>query len=256
MRASRTHGPEEETSMAIKIEKKIAKYQVVTPEQAEAQAAEAQQKAERKAEARAKKDSAKVIQMHESIERPEMLIGSTYKVKTPVSDHAMYITINDIILNQGTDHEQRRPFEIFINSKNLDHFQWIVALTRIISAVFRKGGDIAFLVEELKAVFDPRGGYWKPGGKFMPSLIAEIGAVIEDHMKKIGMIVEQGLDEHQQALVAQKRAEFEAQNKQKDAFTQSDYPAGATLCAKCNTAAVIMMDGCMTCLSCGDSKCG
>jgi aspartate aminotransferase len=88
-----------------------------------------------------------------------MLIGSTYKIKTPVSDHAMYVTINDIVLNEGTEHEQRRPFEVFINSKNLDHYQWIVALTRIISAVFRKGGDVAFLVEELKAVFDPRGGY-------------------------------------------------------------------------------------------------
>ena len=121
--------------------------------------------------------------MHEKLERPEMLIGSTYKIKTPVSDHAMYVTINDIVLNEGTEHEQRRPFEIFINSKNLDHFQWIVALTRIISAVFRKGGDVTFLVEELKAVFDPRGGYWQPGGKFMPSIIAELGHVIEKHLQ-------------------------------------------------------------------------
>ena len=102
--------------------------------------------------------------MTEELQRPEMLIGSTYKIKTPVSDHAMYVTINDIVLNEGTEHEQRRPFEVFINSKNLDHYQWIVALTRIISAVFRKGGDVTFLVEELKAVFDPRGGYWQPGG--------------------------------------------------------------------------------------------
>ena len=131
-----------------------------------------------------------------------MLIGSTYKVKTPVSDHAMYITINDIVLNEGTPYEQRRPFEIFINSKNLDHFQWIVALTRIISAVFRKGGDVAFLVEELKAVFDPRGGYWKPGGKFMPSLIAEIGDVIEKHLISIGLMHKEGLDEHQKKLIA------------------------------------------------------
>src|SRR5581483_9147665 len=108
--------------------------------------------------------------MSEALERPEMLVGSTYKIKTPVSDHAMYVTINDIVLNEGSELEQRRPFEIFINSKNLDHFQWIVALTRILSAVFRKGGDLIFLVEELKAVFDPRGGYWKPGGKFMPSI--------------------------------------------------------------------------------------
>lgn len=238
--------------MAIKIEKKISGYSVVKPED---KAAEKAAKAE-KADKLRKEAVGNVIHMHEKLERPEMLIGSTYKVKTPVSDHAMYITINDLVLNEGTDHEQRRPFEIFINSKNLDHFQWIVALTRIISAVFRKGGDVTFLVEELKAVFDPRGGYWKPGGKFMPSLIAEIGAVIEDHMKKIGMLKEEGLDEHQQKLVDEKRAQYEAANKQKDAFTQSDYPAGATLCAKCNTAAVVMMDGCMTCLSCGDSKCG
>ena len=122
--------------------------------------------------------------MHEKLERPEMLIGSTYKVKTPVSDHAMYVTINDIVLNEGTPHEQRRPFEIFINSKNLDHFQWIVALTRIMSAVFRKGGDVTFLVDELKAVFDPRGGYWQPGGKFMPSIIAELGYIVEKHLQR------------------------------------------------------------------------
>ena len=126
--------------------------------------------------------------MHEKLERPEMLIGSTYKIKTPVSDHAMYVTINDIVLNEGTQHEQRRPFEIFINSKNLDHFQWIVALTRIISAVFRKGGDVTFLVDELKAVFDPRGGYWQPGGKFMPSIIAELGYVVEKHLQTIGLL--------------------------------------------------------------------
>ena len=125
------------------------------------------------------REEQKVIQLHEKLERPEVLIGSTYKVKTPVSDHAMYVTINDIVLNEGTKHEQRRPFEIFINSKNLDHYQWIVALTRIMSAVFRKGGDVTFLVDELKAVFDPRGGYWQPGGKFMPTIIAELGHVIE-----------------------------------------------------------------------------
>ena len=98
--------------------------------------------------------SSNVIQMHEKLERPEMLIGSTYKIKTPLSEHALYVTINDIVLNPETPYEKRRPFEIFINSKNMDHFQWIVALTRIISAVFRKGGDATFLVEELRSVFD------------------------------------------------------------------------------------------------------
>jgi hypothetical protein len=248
--------------MAIKINKKIVKYAVQKPEDVEAAKAAAEAATAQKLKLAAsteEKQLAKVIQMHERLERPDMLIGSTYKVKTPVSDHAMYITINDIILNQGTPYEQRRPFEIFINSKNLDHFQWIVALTRIISAVFRKGGDVTFLVEELKAVFDPKGGYWKPGGKFMPSLIAEIGHTIEHHLKTIGLIKETELDDHQKKLIAKKREEFEAAAAQKDAFAEdpsSKYPPGAQLCAKCSTAAVIMMDGCMTCLNCGDSKCG
>jgi hypothetical protein len=194
--------------------------------------------------------------MHEKLERPEMLIGSTYKVKTPISQHAMYVTINDIVLNEGTEYEKRRPFEVFINTKNLDHYQWIVALTRIISAVFRKGGDVTFLVDELKAVFDPRGGYWKPGGTFMPSIIAELGYIVEKHLILIGLLVEPELDDGQKKLIAQKRAEFEASQKQQDAFSKSEYPEGAQLCLKCSTAAVVMLDGCMTCLSCGDSKCG
>ncbi|MEO0997961.1 MAG: NrdJb, partial [Pseudomonadota bacterium] len=202
------------------------------------------------------KESAKVIRMHEKLERPEVLIGSTYKVKTPVSDHAMYVTINDIILNEGTEHEQRRPFEIFVNSKNLDHYQWIVALTRIISAVFRKGGDVTFLVDELKAVFDPRGGYWQPGGKFMPSIIAELGHIVEKHLQMIGLLKPAGPDEHQRKLIEEKRAEYVASQAQTDAFAENQYPEGAQLCAKCNQVALIMMDGCMTCLSCGDSKCG
>ncbi len=194
---------------------------------------------------------AEVVQMHEKLQRPEMLVGSTYKVKTPLSEHALYITINDIILNQGTEHEQRRPFEIFINSKNMDHFQWVVALTRVISAVFRKGGDATFLVEELKGVFDPKGGYFKRGGRFMPSLVAEIGESIESHMKMIGLIPQDKLDEHQKAFIAQKRAELAGI----ESAAGSDFPASAQLCGKCNTKALVFSDGCMTCLSCGDSKC-
>ncbi|MFK8052976.1 MAG: NrdJb [Woeseiaceae bacterium] len=234
--------------MLMKIDKKIVGYTVKKPESEEAAKAAAPAKFD-------EKDN--VIRMHEKLERPEMLIGSTYKVKTPVSDHAMYVTINDILLNEGTPHEQRRPFEIFINSKNLDHYQWIVALTRIISAVFRKGGDVTFLVDELKAVFDPRGGYWQPGGKFMPSIIAELGYIVEKHLQMIGLLKNQILDEHQQKLVDEKRAEYEQANAQQDAFAQDGgYPEGAQLCAKCSTAAVVMMDGCMTCLACGESKCG
>jgi hypothetical protein len=234
----------------VNIGKKIVKYQVRKKDEVVAQ-----DKGPVRAEAKARKDG-KVVWMHEKLERPDVLIGSTYKIKTPVSDHAMYVTINDIMLNEGTEHEHRRPFEIFINTKNLDHFQWIVALTRIISAVFRKGGDVAFLTEELKAVFDPRGGYWQPGGKFMPSIVAELGFVIERHLQTIGLMPAAEMDEARRALIEAKRKEWADRDRQSDAFAEDKYPEGAQLCAKCSTAAVVMMDGCMTCLSCGDSKCG
>ena len=229
----------------IKVDEKIVGYGVVKDDPGPAQTDAPQ----------AQSDNPKVIRMHEKLKRPEMLVGSTYKVKTPVSDHAMYVTINDIILNENTEYEKRRPFEIFINSKNLDHYQWIVALTRIMSAVFRKGGDVAFLVDELKAVFDPRGGYWQPGGKFMPSIIAELGHIVERHLTQIGLIGPAEPSEEQQRELARKRADFEARAGQQDAFAESAFPAGAQLCSKCNTAASVMLDGCLTCLNCGYSKC-
>ena len=242
--------------MTIKINKHIAGYEVVKPEEElAAMTLAAKEKEER--------NSAKVIRMTEKIMRPEgmeSLEGSTYKIKTPLDDHAMYVTINDIILNQGTVHEQRRPFEIFINSKNMDHFQWIVALTRLMSAVFRKGGDVTFLAEELQAVFDPKGGYFKPGGRFMPSIIAEIGDVIAHHMQKIGLMKKEELSEQQQLILDQKRAEVESALGKKPAVSspgeEAGYPASATLCNKCHTKAVVVMDNCATCLSCGYSKCG
>ncbi|MGB5487662.1 MAG: NrdJb [Lysobacterales bacterium] len=241
--------------MTIKINKHIAGYEVVKPEEELAAIARA-------ADEKEARSSAKVIRMTEKIMRPEgmeSLEGSTYKIKTPLDDHAMYVTINDIILNQGTVHEQRRPFEIFINSKNMDHFQWIVALTRLMSAVFRKGGDVTFLAEELQAVFDPKGGYFKPGGRFMPSIIAEIGDVIAHHMQKIGLMEKEELSEQQMLILNQKRAEAEnAQIKIADNLSgeETGYPASATLCNKCHTKAVVVMDNCATCLSCGYSKCG
>ena len=241
--------------MTIKITKNIAGYEVVKPEEELA----AQKIAAEEREARS---SAKVIRMTEKVMRPEgmeSLEGSTYKIKTPLDDHAMYVTINDIVLNSGTEHEQRRPFEIFINSKNMDHFQWIVALTRLMSAVFRKGGDVTFLAEELQAVFDPKGGYFKPGGRFMPSIIAEIGDVIAHHMQKIGLMEKEELSEQQKLILDQKRAEVESSQKKTVADSAGEdagYPASATLCNKCQTKAVVVMDNCATCLSCGYSKCG
>ena len=234
--------------MAIKIDKKITAYKLVTDE--DKKAAEAAQTLD-------SQQQSNVVQMGEALSRPDMLIGNTYKIKTPVTEHALYITINDVIMNEGTPHEHRRPFEIFINSKNMEHFQWIVALTRVMSAVFRKGGDVTFLVEELKSVFEPSGGYFKKGGKFVPSLVAEIGEVVEKHLQEIGMLKKPGLDEHQQKLVEEKKAEYlEKHATSGDGVNDEGYPKGAQLCKKCNTKASILMDGCMTCLNCGDSKCG
>ena len=222
-----------------KINKKIVSYKVVSKE-----TAEVVQPAEEKPS---------LESMNENLARPEVLLGSTYKIKTPQSEHALYITINDIILNQGTAHEERRPYEIFINSKNMEHFQWVLALTRLISAVFRKGGDATFLVEEMKAVFDPHGGYFKKGGVFMPSLVAEIGHAIESHMKHIGMIKSEKMTDHQKQFLDEKRAEFEAQHGESEG---QSFPEKAVLCNKCSTKAMVLMDGCMTCLNCGESKCG
>lgn len=248
--------------MAIKIEKKITGYNVIKPDNkiTEDKAKEAQVSSSEKAPA-----PSDFIRMHEKIERPEMLVGSTYKIKAPVLEHALYVTINDIILNEGTAHEERRPFEIFINSKSMDQFQWIVALTRIMSAVFRKGGDVAFIVEEMKAVFDPHGGYFKSGGRFMPSLVAEIGSVVEQHLKYIGLIEGPQLTEEQKQLIAEKRVAFENANQDKPIQKKNDessnseglsFPAGAKMCPKCSTQALVVLDGCQTCLNCGDSKCG
>lgn len=227
--------------MTVKIEKKIVGYQVKKNQTPEPTAA-------------AEPTTHAPVEMNETIERPDFLLGTTYKIKPPVSEHAMYITINDIILNEETDHEVRRPYEVFINSKSMEHFQWVIALTRVISSVFRKGGDVTFLVEELRSVFDPKGGYFKKGGKFMPSLVAEIGDAIESHLKMIGLLESDELDEHQKALIEKKRKEFEERTQQK--VEDTGFPEGAQLCAKCQTKAMINMDGCLTCLNCGESKCG
>ena len=244
--------------MAIKIKTKISGYEVLTESKDEKQTE--LKKDELFLPAEPNQVPANVVQMHEKVERPEILVGSTYKIKTPLSDHALYVTINDIVLNPETPYEKRRPFEIFINSKNMDHFQWIVALTRIVSAVFRKGGDVTFLVEELRSVFDPQGGYFKKGGKYTPSLVAEIGDAIEAHMRMIGMIQDDKIEPYQQKLIDDKRREFQNRTSRQDFSETRDsstiFPDGSQLCTKCHTKAMVLLDGCMTCLNCGDSKCG
>ncbi|MGB2126603.1 adenosylcobalamin-dependent ribonucleoside-diphosphate reductase [Planktomarina sp.] len=177
---------------------------------------------------------ADVVYISEPLSRPEALEGQTYKVKWPDSEHALYITVNDLLLNG-----HRRPFEVFINSKNMEHFAWTVALTRMISAVFRRGGDVSFVVEELKAVFDPRGGAWVDG-KYIPSILAAIGGVIEHHMVVTGFLSGEGM-----GLKSDPQAEVV--NLQKNR-------GGA--CSSCGQFDLRMVEGCMTCGSCGFSKCG
>ena len=179
---------------------------------------------------------AEVIYMAEPLDRPQTLEGNTYKLKWPDSEHAIYVTVNDVVING-----HRRPFEVFINSKNMEHFAWTVALTRMISAVFRRGGDVSFVVEELKAVFDPRGGAWVQG-KYIPSILAAIGGVLEQHMVAIGFLAGEGM-----ALKEDPHA-----NKQVVNLGESRGKA----CPSCGQFDLQMVEGCMTCRSCGHSKCG
>ena len=179
-------------------------------------------------------EGAEVVYLTEPLDRPASLEGATYKVKWPGSEHALYITINDIIISG-----HRRPFEVFINSKNMEHFAWTVALTRMISAVFRRGGDVSFVVEELKAVFDPRGGAWVEG-RYIPSILAAIGGVIERHLIAIGFIEGEGM-----GLKSDPQAEIVSMGA----------PRGKS-CSSCGSYEMRMVEGCMTCASCGYSKCG
>ncbi len=182
-----------------------------------------------------------VVYMTRPLDRPGVLPGSTYKVRWPDSDHAIYITINDVVQDG-----RRRPFEVFINSKNMEHYAWTVALTRMISAVFRRGGDVSFVVEELKAVFDPRGGQWMDG-HYVPSLLAAIGEVIEQHLVSIGFMPGDGEREEAKAEVR--------------AMAGADGGAGGgsdtrlRRCSRCSQPALIRIEGCDTCTSCGYSKC-
>jgi hypothetical protein len=198
----------------MKIDQKIVRVEVVEPEQT----------------------PVPLVQTKTLTKRPSELRGTTYKIKTPHSEHALYVTINDMEVNG-----KLAPREIFINSKNMENFAWIVALTRVISAIFRHGEDPAFLVDELRSVFDPKGGYFKPGGKYMPSLVAEIGECLEIHLKNLGLI--QSVEPNHE-LVAKRE------------IAKEKGLVGGSQCPKCLAMAMVKMDGCDTCLECGHSKCG
>src|SRR5438094_726381 len=183
-----------------------------------------------------------VVYMTQPLSGPEALPGQTYKIRWPDSEHALYITLNDIVQDG-----RRRPFEVFINSKNMEHYAWTVALTRMISAVFRRGGDVSFVVEEMKAVFDPRGGAWMDG-RYVPSLLAAIGDVIERHMMEIGFLPAK----HQRTDLTDRKVAAAGDTLLTD---QRRHPVGLAQCPKCGQAALIRIEGCDQCTSCDYSKC-
>ncbi len=193
-----------------------------------------------------------VVYMTQPLDRPEALPGRTYKLRWPESDHAIYVTINDIVQDG-----RRRPFEIFINSKNMEHYAWTVGLTRMISAVFRRGGDVAFVVEELKAVFDPRGGGWIEG-KYVPSLLAAIGGVIERHMIDIGFLPDPARAEEPVAMLERKLVNLPgaAATVAPTHAPILDGTARLRSCPKCSMPSLIRQEGCDLCTTCGYSKCG
>lgn len=182
----------------------------------------------------------------ENTKRPEVLPAITYQLRTPLSDAPFYITISDIVLNHGTEFERRQPFEMFINGKNVTHFQWITAFTRLASAIFRKGGDIKFLIDELQSVYDPNGGYMGKGGRWIPSLVAEIGDIIERHFISIG-IMEPKLTDNDKKTIEEKKAIY---------IQEGGSLENAEICPSCSARAVIQTGGCSICTNCAHSSCG
>lgn len=247
--------------MAVKIDKKIVGFSVSTKDKGNTEEADSRTQ-----------EGNNVVLMHEDFERPETLQGSTIKLKNPTIDHALYVTVNHIVLNEGTEHETVRPFEVFINTKDPNSQPWIVALTRMISATWRKGGDFMFVVDELKAVADPKGGFFLPGGVFVQSAVAHIGLALEQHLEYIGATHPEDLSPEVRALVEAKRKEYldklaapaqtapkgrgKTKAKAEETEATGDAVPGASMCGKCNNNAVVVMDGCSTCLSCGDGNCG
>jgi ribonucleoside-diphosphate reductase alpha chain len=201
-----------------------------------------------------------VVFMHKPLQRADVLEGATYKLRWPGSDHSLYVTINDIERDgraEGIPSARRRPFEVFINTRNLEHYAWTVALTRMISAIFRRGGDVTFVVEELKAIFDPQGGQWM-GGRYVPSLIAAIGEVIEGHMIRTGFLSGQGAADRETAA-GRRALAGDAGGRPPESPPEAlmeRHAAGGRACPRCGVYALHRREGCWVCDACGYSRCG
>lgn len=218
---------EQTSSPPVKIDQKIVGYAVVVPDKEPTAAPPPA-------------EPAPLLYIEpKNYERPDSVAGATYKISPPTMSSALYITINNVVLESG----KLRPIEVFVNTKDVEHFQWIAALTRVISALLRKPGDFLFLVDELLQVHDPKGGYWD-SGTMVPSVVAHIGRVFKKHCESIGALQLPQLSTAQQTLVAEKATAASAKG------------ITGTLCGKCGEMTVVLIDNCQTCLSCSDSKCG
>jgi len=263
-----------ENSPVEQITSKITAFEVVKKDQVESSEKETKER-----EAAFRQDASEIAKKAKArLKRPEVLLGATYRVKgSHDGDHSLYVTINDIIIDAGTEKEKRRPFEIFFTSKDPVHAQWMNGLALLASAVFKnalvmseifeEGGDVEFVADQLKSVFDPRGGHYAGGGKFVSSLVAQIGLCLENHLVMIGALKKEALPEATKAILEEKKKAFLAANADTGAETSAeivvdgkDEPAfepikGASICGKCGEQAAVVMDGCEICLNCGNSKC-
>lgn len=189
-----------------------------------------------------KTEEINIQQVNEKMKRPQTLSGKTYRLKTPLSEFAWYITINDIVLNEGTENEIKQPFEVFINTKDVSAYQWVTVVSRLLSAVFRKGGDIKFILEEMSSVYQPSGGYISRKG-YVPSIVAEIGMVVEEHFKSVGLIESETVVSHVDV---------------KETVTQKPDSGSntASICPACHQKTYEKSEGCGMCTTCGHSACG
>jgi len=209
----------EEVRVPLKIDKEIVGWRVKTTSD--------------------KNGNTHTVQEAVTLDRPRIVEGRTYKISPAVIDSAMYITINDLVLEDGT----HRPLEMFISSKHVAHQQWITALTRMISAIFRKPGPFLFVAEELQQIFDPQGGYFSDQ-KMVPSVVAHVGTILQEHFEYIGVLEKTVLSDAQTVVLEEKKEQA------------TDKGMSMRACPKCHQSAVVRLDGCDTCTACGDSKCG
>ena len=167
-------------------------------------------------------EAASVYDPSQVRDRPAILSGKTYKLYWPPNEATFYVTIND----DGA----ARPFEIFISSTHAQYTEWTTALTLMITAILRRGGDVSFIAENLKQIVSATSSAWVKG-KYCNSLVAMIGETIELHMNRESAVIEA-------------------------APVEKSVDALLSFCPRCGQKALIHSEGCGSCQNCGYSNCG